>query len=118
MADQEKERLTRQAAIIAQSLEPHEVKALRILFKASIGSFEKLSGMPGIREPMVDRLAELGLAEKGTANTYTGAIGYRTTALGTAVFSALDKRPRKPSPKINALPSRIATLPPRLKTLK
>jgi hypothetical protein len=100
--------MNQEALSIAESLAPHEVKALRILFRRSLGEFERLGAMTGLGQTMIDRFIDSGLAEQGVVNAFTGAIGYRATELGRDVFAALDQR--RPVDQ-----SRLVVIEPRLK---
>ncbi|RWK12168.1 hypothetical protein [Mesorhizobium sp.] len=51
---------------------------------------------------MIDHLLANGLAEQGIANEYKGTVGYRLSALGSAVFSSLKHRKPKGS-KLKAI---------------
>ncbi|RCS25831.1 hypothetical protein DUT91_03470 [Phyllobacterium salinisoli] len=106
--------MNRQALLIAQNLESHDVKALRILVKKAMGSFEPLGSMSGLGQTMVSRFIDRGLAEMGLANAYTGETGYRATALGRAVYTALDLRKPNSRPKIRMLEPRINALPSKI----
>jgi len=80
-----------QALLTAEALQPHQVKAVRILALA-FGCFEPLGFQPGLAMPMVHWMIEAGLAEAGLANEYTGKPGYRLTAFGHEVHAQLAQR--------------------------
>lgn len=96
----------RQAIFIAESLKPHQVKAIKVLAGA-FGTFEPVGFAPGLAMPMIEWMIESGLAEKGLANEYTGKVGYRLTELGAKVRSSLDRRQPKDRPKIKMLEPRL-----------
>lgn len=103
------------ALAIAQGLAPHEVKALNLLVRHCLGSYERLSAIPGLGQTMIDRFIAAGLAEQGVVNSYTGAIGYRETKLGRDVFDMLGKRKPKQKPKLTMLKPKVRTVQPLLK---
>lgn len=99
----------RDAILIAESLAPHQVKAIKILAGA-FGSFEPVGFRPGLGQRMIDGMIEQGLAEKGLANEFTGKVGYRLTDLGSKVRWSLDKRRPKRQPSIRTLEPLIKQL--------
>ncbi|MBA8906460.1 hypothetical protein [Aminobacter ciceronei] len=96
----------RKATFIAESLKPHQVKAIKVLAGA-FGTFEPVGFAPGLAMPMIDWMIENGLAEKGLANEFTGKVGYRLTELGEKVRWSLDKRQPKDRPKIKMIEPRL-----------
>ncbi|MFC3326065.1 hypothetical protein [Mesorhizobium cantuariense] len=96
----------RQAIFIAESLEPHQVKAIKILAGA-FGRFEPVGFAPGLAMPMINWMIERGLAEQGIANEFTGKVGYRLTQLGAKVRWSLDKRRPTDRVKLRAIEPRI-----------
>lgn len=95
-----------QALLIAETLLPHQVKALKILARGA-GDFERAGALPGLAQPMIDWMLEHGFAESGWANEYTKTVGYRLSPDGSKVWSALAKRRPKDRPQIRMLEPRI-----------
>lgn len=95
-----------EALSIAEALRPHEVKALKILARG-VGHFERVGALPGLAQPMINWMLEKGFAESGWANDYKQIVGYRLTASGSKVWSALSKRRPKDRHKLRTLEPRI-----------
>jgi hypothetical protein len=101
-----------EALSIAESLKPHDVKALNRLAIAG-SAFEQAKALIGIQLPMIEYLISKGLAEEGIANTTLGTVGYRLSAKGHAVRAALPFRRPKPGIRLAVMPPRLKPPPPR-----
>ena len=96
--------MTTQAQLIADSLEPHQRKALKAMAR-TVGHFEQIDRLPWIGQGMADWLVDQGLAETGPPYSGTG-VGYRLSELGTEVFHTKRRR-QKGGPRLSSLPPLI-----------
>lgn len=103
------------ATLIVETVSSAQVRALNSILRSTVGTFEPIEAIPGVRQGMMDELMEMGLVETGETGSTLRPVGYRLSTLGKEVHGLLKTRkPKTSKPKLSMMKPRLSKLPPRI----